>query len=76
MALAQETPSCFSMNPRRTSTLAHQHEILELIRRLNRDEGRTIVAVLHDVNAAAWVSDHVAVMRSGELVAEGSPKRS
>src|SRR5690606_40540882 len=55
--------------------IAHQQEILSLLRRLNRTEGRTIVMVLHDVNAAAQVSDHVVAMRDGGIVAEGPPER-
>lgn len=73
MALAQETPILLLDEPTTYLDLAHQREILELIRRLNREEGRTVVAVLHDVNAAAWVSDHVVAMRSGKIVAEGAP---
>lgn len=73
MALAQETPILLLDEPTTYLDLAHQLEILELIRRLNREEGRTVVAVLHDVNAAAWVSDHVVAMRAGSIVAEGPP---
>ncbi len=74
MALAQETPILLLDEPTTYLDLAHQWEILELIRRLNREEGRTVVAVLHDVNAAAWVSDHVVAMRAGSIVAEGPPE--
>ncbi|OUM98930.1 MAG: iron-siderophore ABC transporter ATP-binding protein [Firmicutes bacterium ZCTH02-B6] len=74
MALAQETPILLLDEPTTYLDLAHQQEVLRLIRRLNREEGKTIVAVLHDVNAAAWVSDHVVAMRAGEIVAVGPPE--
>lgn len=73
MALAQETPILLLDEPTTYLDLAHQQEILRLIRRLARQEGRTVVAVLHDVNAAAWVSDHVIAMRDGTIVAQGPP---
>ena len=73
MALAQETPILLLDEPTTYLDLAHQQEILELIRRLCRDGRRTVVAVLHDVNAAAWVSDHVVALSAGRIVAEGPP---
>jgi len=73
MALAQETPILLLDEPTTYLDLTHQQEVLALIRRLNREEGRTIVTVLHDVNAAAWVSDYVVAMHAGEIVAQGSP---
>ena len=75
MALAQETPLLLLDEPTTYLDIAHQQEILSLLRRLNRTEGRTIVMVLHDVNAAAQVSDHVVAMRDGGIVAEGPPER-
>ncbi len=72
MALAQETPLLLLDEPTTYLDVAHQQEILELVRRLNRD-GKTIVMVLHDVNEAARASDHIIAMRGGEIVAEGLP---
>ena len=41
--------------------------------KLNREEGRTLALVLHDVNNAAQVSDYVVAMREGRILAEGPP---
>jgi iron complex transport system ATP-binding protein len=60
MALAQETPILLL-------------ELLELFRRLHH-EGRTLVAVLHDLNHAARYATHIIAMKDGEIVAEGEPK--
>jgi hypothetical protein len=73
MTLAQETPILLLDEPTTFLDVAHQQEVMALVRRLNRDEGRTVVLVLHDVNAAAAVSQHIVAMRDGVIVAEGSP---
>lgn len=53
--------------------VAHQLDILDLVRRLNREEGRTLVVVLHDLNQAARFADHLIVMKDGEVASHGSP---
>ena len=73
MTLAQETPILLLDEPTTYLDIAHQQEVLALALRLNREEGRTVAMVLHDVNNAAQVSDHVVAMRDGRIVAEGSP---
>ena len=54
---------------------AHQLEVLSLVRRLIRDEGTTVAAVLHDLNHAAQFADHIILLKAGQLLAEGSPAR-
>jgi iron complex transport system ATP-binding protein len=73
MTLAQETPILLLDEPTTYLDIAHQQEVLDLVRRLNAEEGKTIVMVLHDVNEAARVSDHVIAMRDGAVVAAGPP---
>ncbi|MBE7325822.1 ABC transporter ATP-binding protein [Nocardioides sp. Y6] len=72
MVLAQETPWLLLDEPTTFLDIAHQYELLRLLARL-RDEGRTVVAVLHDVNQACRFADHVVAMRSGAVVAAGPP---
>jgi len=74
MALAQETSILLLDEPTTYLDIAHQQEVLALVRKLNREEERTIVLVVHDVNNAAQVSDHVVAMREGGIVAEGPPE--
>jgi len=74
MVLAQETPLLLLDEPTTFLDIAHQYELLELLRRLHAAGGRTLVAVLHDLNQAARYADHLIVMREGEVVAEGAPE--
>ena len=53
MALAQDTPILFLDEPTTFLDISARLEMLDMVRRLNRDEGRTIVMVLHDPNVAA-----------------------
>ncbi|GAB3301495.1 ABC transporter ATP-binding protein [Pseudoclavibacter terrae] len=72
MALAQEAPVLLLDEPTTFLDISHQYELLELFRRL-RGEGRTLVAVLHDLNQAARFATHLVVMRDGEIVVQGKP---
>ncbi|WP_084653185.1 ABC transporter ATP-binding protein [Nocardioides insulae] len=72
MALAQETPTLLLDEPTTYLDIAHQIELLDLFARLHR-EGRTMVAVLHDLNHAARFATHLIVMKDGAVVAEGPP---
>ncbi|MDI3331594.1 MAG: ABC transporter ATP-binding protein [Micrococcus sp.] len=73
MTLVQETDILLLDEPTTYLDLAHQVEVLELVHRLNRDLGRTIVMVLHDISLAARYSDHMLCMHDGAIVASGAP---
>ncbi|WP_312870446.1 ABC transporter ATP-binding protein [Gordonia asplenii] len=73
LVLAQQTPLVLLDEPTTFLDIAHQLEVLELCRSLNRDQGRTVVAVLHDLNQAARYGDHIVAMRDGRIVAQGPP---
>ena len=72
MALAQETDLLLLDEPTTFLDLAHQIEVLELSRTLNR-AGKTIVAVLHDLNQACRYAGNLVVMKDGSIRAQGSP---
>ena len=72
MALAQETPLLLLDEPITFLDIAHQVEIMDLCAKLH-DEGRTLVAVLHDLNHACRYATHLIAMRDGAVVAEGAP---
>ena len=73
MALAQGTPLMLLDEPTTYLDLAHQVEVLDLLVDLNRNEERTIVLVLHDLNHAARYADHLIAMKQGQLVTSGAP---
>lgn len=73
MALAQETPLLLLDEPTTFLDITHQVELLDLFTRLNQEGGRTLVAVLHDLNQAARYATHLIAMRDGHVVAQGSP---
>jgi iron complex transport system ATP-binding protein len=73
MALAQETDLLLLDEPTSFLDINHQVELLDLLTDLNRESGKTIVLVLHDLNLACRYADHVVAMRDGRIVAEGRP---
>jgi ferric enterobactin transport system ATP-binding protein len=74
LLLAQQTPLMLLDEPTSYLDIAHQVELLELMRRLQRQHSRTLVAVLHDLNQAFRYADHLIAMRDGRILAEGRPR--
>ena len=72
MVLAQDTPILLLDEPTTWLDIVHQVDLLELLAQLNR-EGRTIVAVLHELNLAFRYASHLVAMRDGAILAEGAP---
>jgi len=72
MVLAQETDVLLLDEPTTFLDLSHQYELLSLLASL-RDRGRTVVAVLHEINQACRYADHVVAMAAGRVVAQGAP---
>ena len=73
MALAQQTPLLLLDEPTTFLDIQHQIEVLDLCAELHASQGRTLVAVLHDLNQAARYASHLIAMREGRVVAEGAP---
>jgi iron complex transport system ATP-binding protein len=73
MALAQQTDILLLDEPTTFLDLAHQLEILDLIGDLVRERGKTVVAVLHDLNQAARYADHMVLLKAGNIVTTGRP---
>jgi iron complex transport system ATP-binding protein len=74
MALAQETDLLLLDEPTSFLDISHQVEILDLLLDLVHHRGRTIVAVLHDLNLACRYADRIVAMQAGRIAAEGHPK--
>ncbi len=74
LALAQYPVIMLLDEPTTYLDLSHQVEVLNLLRHLNLDSGRTIVLVLHDLNMACRYADELVMMRDGAVVHHGTPE--
>lgn len=72
MALAQQTDILILDEPTTYLDLAHQLEILNLLKELNEKHGTTIVMVIHELNNAARFADYMIGMKSGKIACEGT----
>lgn len=73
MAIAQQPSILFLDEPTTYLDIAHQLELLELIKSLNRNNNVTIVMVLHDINHAVMYSDQIIAMKDGAIYDHGNP---
>ncbi|WJM86192.1 ABC transporter ATP-binding protein [Dickeya chrysanthemi] len=73
MTLAQDTEVVLLDEPTTFLDLAHQIEVLDLLRDLNRQHGKTIIMVLHDLNLACRYADHMVAVHHRTAFAQGAP---
>ncbi|MEY9945051.1 ABC transporter ATP-binding protein [Kitasatospora sp. GAS1066B] len=73
LTLAQDTELLLLDEPTTFLDLRHQLDVLDLVARLHRELGRTVVMVLHDLGQAARYADHLVVLHAGRLAAAGPP---
>jgi len=73
MALAQQTPLLLLDEPTTYLDIQHQIDVLDLCAELHEEQGRTLVAVLHDLNHAARYATHLIALREGAVIAQGAP---
>ena len=73
LVLAQGPETMLLDEPTTFLDLAHQLDVLELLRTVNVEQGRTVVMVLHDLELAARYAHHLIAMSGGRIVAEGEP---
>lgn len=73
MALAQGTSILLLDEPTTFLDMAHQLEVLKLLKKLNEEEARTIIMVVHDLNHASRFADHVVAIKKGKVIEEGAP---
>lgn len=73
MALAQQTPIVLLDEPTTFLDIAHQFEVMDMLHRINRETGLTIVMVLHELQQAAAYCHHMIALKNGRLAAQGEP---
>ncbi|MGX7014343.1 ABC transporter ATP-binding protein [Vagococcus silagei] len=74
MALAQDTEIVILDEPTTYLDLAHQLDILKLLEKLNHEQKKTIIMVLHDLNHASRFSNYLIGIKEGKMLVQGSPK--
>jgi iron complex transport system ATP-binding protein len=74
LALAQATPILLLDEPTTYLDIAHQLEVLSLVRRLKLEQGMTVILALHDLNQAARYADRLIALKAGRVVADGPPR--
>ena len=73
MVLAQDTDLVLLDEPTTFLDISHQVDLLDLLDELNHVHGKTVVMVLHDLNLACRYAHHIVAMKSGTVVAQGTP---
>ena len=76
MVLAQDTPVVLFDEPTSFLDVSACYEVMELMRSLKEEHGKTVVAVIHDIDLALRYSDEVCVIRDGKLLAQGAPQEA
>lgn len=74
MLIAQNARYLLLDEPTSALDIAHQVDVLALVRKLGQDLGMGVVVVLHDINMAATYCDHLVALHSGHLLTQGSPE--
>ena len=73
MVLAQDTEYLLLDEPLNNLDMKHSVEMMQLLRRLADELGKTVVLVVHDINFASCYSDTVLAMKDGRLLHQGTP---
>lgn len=72
-ALAQAAPVMLFDEPTTFLDVRHQVQILDIISRLNREQGRTVIVVSHDLNLASLYCERLVLLERGRIVCDGTP---
>jgi len=72
-AIAQGSPVLLLDEPTSALDIGHQQQALELVDRMRRERGLTVVSAMHDLTLAGLYADRLALLHEGGLVAQGSP---
>lgn len=73
MILAQETDIIMLDEPTTYLDMSYQLEVLEVLQKLNKEKGITVVIVLHELNNACRFADNIIGLKEGKIICEGRP---
>jgi iron complex transport system ATP-binding protein len=74
MVLAQDTDYVLLDEPLKNLDMRHSIAMMQQLRRIVNDFGKTVVIVLHDINFASWYSDEIIAMRDGKVACHAGPE--
>lgn len=70
-ALAQQTPCLILDEPTNHLDIKYQLQLMDIVKGLNR----TVISAIHDLNIAAMYCDKIFVLKNGNIIAQGTPKK-
>lgn len=73
--IAQDTPWIILDEPVSNLDVRHQYELMKVMIKLREDKGKTIIAILHDLNLAARFCDKIVLMKNGKIYDMGDSKK-
>lgn len=71
MVIAQDTEYILLDEPLNNLDMRHSVQIMQTLRRLVDELGKTIIIVIHDINFASCYSDHIVALKDGKIVKHG-----
>lgn len=74
-ALAQTPQVLLLDEPTLSLDLSHQVLLFEIIRKLHREEGLTVIVATHELNLAGRFLDRLILMKKGRILADGKPSQ-
>jgi len=72
--VAQEAPILLLDEPTSALDIGHQQQALELVDRLRREHGLTVISAMHDLTLAGMYSDELVLLHEGNTVASGEAR--
>lgn len=73
-AIAQDTPWLLLDEPVSSLDIRHQMEIMQTLVYLNREAGKSVILVLHDLNLAVRFCSHLVLLKEGKVAAAGKTR--
>lgn len=72
MVIAQDTEYILLDEPTNNLDIYHAGNMMEIVRKLCDDLGKTVLLVLHDINYASFYSDYICAMKDGKIIKYGT----
>lgn len=74
-AITQDTKIIILDEPISHLDIHHQVEIMNTLKKINKEKEALIITVLHDINLASQYSDEILLLKKGEIIAKGEPQK-